>query len=113
MPICLVGFAPVSFILSLQLTLCIDCFRIIRSTVEMLADDLDIVINTLKLMSELVENKCQRLNFDVASANGLILFKEASIVLQIYGMLVVCYTFSLFRVGLEKAKASSRRKQNV
>lgn len=39
----------------------------------------------LKLMAELVLNRSQRLNFDVTSANGLLLFKEASNVICAYG----------------------------
>ena len=44
-----------------------------------------VVIPFLRLLSELVFNKSQRINFDVASPNGLLLFKETSKCLLMYG----------------------------
>ena len=44
----------------------------------------------LRLLSELVFNKSQRCNFDVASPNGLILFKEAAKALDLFGAVFVC-----------------------
>ncbi|XP_060088778.1 ran-binding protein 17 isoform X3 [Heteronotia binoei] len=39
----------------------------------------------LKLMAELVQNRSQRLNFDVSSPNGILLFREASKMICTYG----------------------------
>jgi exportin-7 len=39
----------------------------------------------LKLMAELVQNKQQRLQFDVSSANGILLFREVSKIAVTYG----------------------------
>ena len=39
----------------------------------------------LKLFSELVTNRSQRLQFDVSSPNGILLFREASKVIVAYG----------------------------
>lgn len=41
----------------------------------------------LKLFAELVQNKSQRLQFDVSSPNGILLFREASKVICSYGEL--------------------------
>lgn len=50
----------------------------------------DPVANTLlKFFAELVFNKSQRLNFDVSSANGILLFRDASRVLSTYGRLIL------------------------
>ncbi|XP_048459896.1 ran-binding protein 17-like [Rhincodon typus] len=40
----------------------------------------------LKLMAELVHNRSQRLNFEVSSPNGILLFREASKMISTYGM---------------------------
>lgn len=39
----------------------------------------------LKLMAELVQNRSQRLLFDVSSPNGILLFREASKMVCAYG----------------------------
>ena len=39
----------------------------------------------LKLFVELVQNRCQRLQFDASSPNGILLFREASKVICSYG----------------------------
>ena len=39
----------------------------------------------LKLMSELVQNRSQRLQFDVSSPNGILLFRETSKMIVNYG----------------------------
>nr|XP_055181072.1 ran-binding protein 17 isoform X1 [Nyctereutes procyonoides] len=39
----------------------------------------------LKLMAELMQNRSQRLNFDVSSPNGILLFREASKMICTYG----------------------------
>ena len=39
----------------------------------------------LKLFAELVQNRSQRLQFDVSSPNGILLFREASKIICTYG----------------------------
>ncbi len=39
----------------------------------------------LKLFAELVQNRSQRLQFDVSSPNGILLFREASKIICSYG----------------------------
>ena len=43
----------------------------------------------LKLFAELVQNRSQRLQFDVSSPNGILLFREASKIICTYGEIVV------------------------
>ncbi|KAI9311221.1 hypothetical protein BX666DRAFT_2032239 [Dichotomocladium elegans] len=45
----------------------------------------------LKFFAELVYNKVQRLNFDVSSPNGILLFRDTSRVLTIYGRRILEY----------------------
>ena len=40
----------------------------------------------LKLMAELVQNRSQRLHFDVSSPNGILLFRVTSEMIVAYGM---------------------------
>ena len=49
------------------------------------------VISTtlLKLMTELTQNRSQRLLFDVMSPNGVLLFREISKTIMIYGKVTV------------------------
>jgi len=42
----------------------------------------------LKLMAELVQNRSQRLHFDVSSPNGILLFRVTSEMIVAYGMKV-------------------------
>lgn len=48
----------------------------------------DPVVTTpvLKLFAELVQNRSQRLQFDVCSPNGILLFREASKMICAYGI---------------------------
>lgn len=48
----------------------------------------------LKLFTELVQNRSQRLLFDVSSPNGILLFREASKIICSYGML--CYLHLIY-----------------
>ncbi|KAJ3328248.1 Exportin 7, partial [Blyttiomyces sp. JEL0837] len=48
-----------------------------------------IAFTILRFFAELVLNNCQRLQFDVASPNGLLLFLEASKVLKSYGQMAL------------------------
>ncbi|NXD66482.1 RBP17 protein, partial [Eolophus roseicapillus] len=44
----------------------------------------------LKLMAEFMQNRSQRLNFDVSSPNGILLFREASKMICTYGNQILC-----------------------
>ena len=53
--------------------------------VEIWSHDPQVTTPVLKLFAELVQNKSQRLQFDVSSPNGVLLFREASKVICTYG----------------------------
>ncbi|EDO48742.1 predicted protein, partial [Nematostella vectensis] len=58
---------------------------------ELWYHDPNVTTPVLKLMTELVQNRSQRLQFDVSSPNGILLFREAS------KMIVACpFMFSYF-----------------
>ena len=52
---------------------------------EVWSHDPEVTTPVLKLYAELVQNRSQRLQFDVASPNGILLFREASKVIVTYG----------------------------
>ncbi|KAJ2813302.1 hypothetical protein H4S07_000787 [Coemansia furcata] len=58
--------------------------RLVHRCVEMRAD-VKVQIAALKFMAEFVFNRTQRLNFDVASPNGILIFREASRAMWAYG----------------------------
>lgn len=47
----------------------------------------------LKLFAELVQNRSQRLQFDISSPNGILLFREASKVICAYGTPINIYYY--------------------
>ena len=47
--------------------------------------DPQVTTPVLKLFAELVQNRSQRLQFDVSSPNGILLFREASKIICTYG----------------------------
>ncbi|KAJ2784420.1 hypothetical protein H4R18_001130 [Coemansia javaensis] len=51
--------------------------RLVQRAVQM-AGDVPVQIAALKFMAELVYNRTQRMSFDVSSANGILIFREAS-----------------------------------
>ncbi|XP_066968940.1 exportin-7 isoform X8 [Macrobrachium rosenbergii] len=53
--------------------------------VEIWSHDPQVTTPVLKLFAELVQNRSQRLQFDVSSPNGILLFREASKVICTYG----------------------------
>ena len=53
----------------------------------------------LKLFAELVQNRSQRLQFDVSSPNGILLFREASKIICTYGSRIL-------NVSVSKQQAS-------
>ncbi|KAI8069371.1 armadillo-type protein [Gongronella butleri] len=55
----------------------------------MLATTTLVIHSLLKFIAELVQNKNSRLNFDISSPNGLLLFKDTSRALNIYGRYIL------------------------
>ena len=51
----------------------------------------------LKLFAELVQNRSQRLQFDVSSPNGILLFREASKIICTYGNYFSFITIIFFK----------------
>ncbi|CAO3613563.1 unnamed protein product [Cunninghamella echinulata] len=66
-----------------------DYMPVVLRGLEAWADDTMVTTTLLKFAAELVHNKNQRLNFDVSSPNGILLFKDASQLLSIYGRHII------------------------
>lgn len=62
-----------------------DYTPILIRAVELWAHDPAVTTPVLKFFSELVQNRSQRLQFEVSSPNGILLFREASKVICCYG----------------------------
>ncbi|KAI8099750.1 armadillo-type protein [Halteromyces radiatus] len=62
-----------------------DYMPIVSRGLEAWAHDALITTTLLKFMAEFVHNKNQRLNFDVSSPNGILMFRDASQLVCIYG----------------------------
>lgn len=58
---------------------------ILHRAVEIWYNDPQVTTPILKLFAELVQNRSQRLQFDVSSPNGILLFREASKIICAYG----------------------------
>ncbi|XP_044003499.1 exportin-7 isoform X1 [Aphidius gifuensis] len=58
---------------------------ILFNAIELWHHDPQVTTPVLKLFAELVQNRSQRLQFDVSSPNGILLFREASKVICSYG----------------------------
>jgi exportin-7 len=58
---------------------------ILQRAVEIWFQDPQVTTPILKLFAELVQNRSQRLEFDVSSPNGILLFREASKIICTYG----------------------------
>lgn len=58
---------------------------ILLRALEVWAPDPSVANVLLKFFAELVHNKSQRLNFDVSSPNSLLLFRDTSRLISIYG----------------------------
>ncbi|PIK61768.1 putative exportin-7-like [Apostichopus japonicus] len=63
---------------------------ILLRAVELWYHDPAVTTPVLKLMAELVQNRSQRLQFDVSSPNGILLFRETSKMIAAYGI-SVCF----------------------
>mmetsp|Transcript_25560 Transcript_25560/g.71479 ORF Transcript_25560/g.71479 Transcript_25560/m.71479 type:complete len:1067 (+) Transcript_25560:187-3387(+) len=64
-------------------------FPVLLRCLEAWAGDPEVTTPLLKFISEFVLNKTQRLTFDSSSPNGILLFREVSKVLVIYGRQVL------------------------
>uniref|UniRef100_A0A061RU54 Ran-binding protein n=1 Tax=Tetraselmis sp. GSL018 TaxID=582737 RepID=A0A061RU54_9CHLO len=60
-------------------------FPLLLQCLEAWADDPEVTTPLLKFVSEFVYNKTQRLTFDSSSPNGILLFREVSKVLVLFG----------------------------
>ena len=58
---------------------------VLQRAVEIWYQDPQVTTPVLKLFAELVQNRSQRLQFDVSSPNGILLFREASKIICTYG----------------------------
>ena len=61
---------------------------VLQRAVEIWYQDPQVTTPVLKLFAELVQNRSQRLQFDVSSPNGILLFREASKIICTYGKLL-------------------------
>ena len=66
---------------------------LLLSALEMWYMDPTVTTPVLKLFGELVQNRSQRLHFDVSSPNGTLLFREASKAICTYGELLILNIF--------------------
>ncbi|KAK6588180.1 nuclear pore RBP16 17 (RAN binding 16 17) [Cryptosporidium xiaoi] len=75
---------------------------------DRLWDDSNVMNPLLKFMSEFVDNKSQRINFDKASPNGILLFKEVSSLICTYGSRILSKPDNSFQnIYKEKYKGLS------
>jgi exportin-7 len=61
--------------------------------IEIWYHDPNVTTPILKLMAELVQNRSQRLTFEISSPNGILLFREASRLVCTYGSKILTVTF--------------------
>lgn len=64
---------------------------ILLRAIELWYHDPQVTTPVLKLFAELVQNRSNRLLFDVSSPNGILLFREASKIICSYGMYQLAY----------------------
>ncbi|CAI5453025.1 unnamed protein product [Caenorhabditis angaria] len=60
-------------------------FNILQFAVEKWPESADVTTPILRLLSELVQNRQQRLKFEMGSCSAVLLFKETSKIITIYG----------------------------
>lgn len=87
-------------VIVIQISLCVsppfsypEYSPILIRAVQFWAHDPTITTPVLKLFTELVYNRSQRLQFDVSSPNGILLFRETSKLICCYGMADCCCKF--------------------
>ena len=92
--LCLMSVAPlvvcsVSFVIdSLTCPSYPTYTSVLLRAIEWWYHDPNVSTPVLKLMAELVQNRSQRLHFDVSSPNGILLFRVTSEMIVAYGMKV-------------------------
>ncbi|XP_054917475.1 exportin-7-B isoform X1 [Dermacentor andersoni] len=64
-------------------------FPILHRALELWYHDPSVSTPVLKLVAELVQNRSQRLHFDVSSPNGILLFRETSRTMVLYGTCIL------------------------
>ena len=62
-----------------------DYFPVLQRALQLWCHDPSVTTPILRLASELVNNKQQRLLFDISSPNGILLFREVSKILVSHG----------------------------
>jgi len=80
---------------------------ILHRAVEIWYNDPQVTTPILKLFAELVQNRSQRLQFDVSSPNGILLFREASKIICAYGSRILGVTVSKDQMYALKLKGIS------
>ena len=84
--------------------------------VELWYDEPFVTTPILKFMSELVQNRSQRLTFDISSPNGILLFRESSRLVCTYGSRILNLNLNNFNGTngiLNKALSMSSSKDQV
>jgi exportin-7 len=72
-----------------------DYMSIVLRGMEAWVQDTSVANSLLKFMAEFVHNKNQRLNFDISSPNGVLIFKDASQLVCTYGRHILEKTVTL------------------
>ena len=80
---------------------------ILHRAVEIWYSDPQVTTPILKLFAELVQNRSQRLQFDVSSPNGILLFREASKIICAYGSRILGVTVAKDQMYALKLKGIS------
>lgn len=75
-----------------------DYTPILIRAMELWPHDPQVTTPILKLFAELVQNRSQRLQFDISSPNGILLFREASKVICTYGMYSTVFAHLLLSI---------------
>ncbi|WAR22240.1 XPO7-like protein [Mya arenaria] len=70
---------------------------VLHRAIEIWYSEPSVTTPVLKLMAELAQNRSQRLQFDVSSPNGILLFREVSKLMVSYGISI---SFSMLRMAL-------------
>merc|ERR1712012_609926 len=80
---------------------------VLQRAVEIWYQDPQVTTPVLELFAELVQNRSQRLQFDVSSPNGILLFREASNIICSYGSRILGVTVSKDQMYALKLKGIS------
>ncbi|KAI4787271.1 hypothetical protein KUCAC02_036577 [Chaenocephalus aceratus] len=82
---------------------------ILQRAIELWYHDPACTTPVLKLMAELVHNRSQRLQFDVSSPNGILLFRETSKMITTYGNRILTLGEGSQRPGVRREAERSQR----